>query len=71
MRIAQRLFLALVVAGPLSGNSDLRGIFIFDATKVAELDDMARQDPAIQSGRLVLQLHPWYAAAGLKVNDPK
>ena len=61
----------LIVAGPMGDNGELRGIFIFDAKSVEEVKAMAEEDPSIQSGRLILELHPWYAAAGLRVNGPK
>ena len=32
---------------------------------------VASADPAVKAGRLVVELHPWFAAAGLRVNDPK
>src|SRR5205807_3963595 len=60
----------LIVAGPMGDNGDLRGIFIFDAKSPDEVRDMVNQDPAIQAGRLIVELHPWYAAAGLRVNGP-
>ena len=28
-------------------------------------------DPTLKAGRLTLDLHPWFAAAGLRVNPPK
>jgi hypothetical protein len=46
-------------------------VFIFKVNSVEEARALAAPDPAIQSGRLVLELHPWYAAAGLKVDPPK
>ncbi|MDQ6706703.1 MAG: YciI family protein [Acidobacteriota bacterium] len=61
----------LIVAGPMGDDGDLRGIFIFKAKSPDEVHAMADEDPAIKSGRLVLEMHPWYAAAGLRVNDPK
>jgi uncharacterized protein len=61
----------LIVAGPMGDDGDLRGIFIFDAKSVDEVKAMAEEDPAIKAGRLVLELHPWYAAAGLRVSGPK
>lgn len=61
----------LLVAGPMGDRGELRGIFIFDAKTVDEVKAMAEEDPAIKAGRLVLELHPWYAAAGLKVSPPK
>src|SRR5205085_9874662 len=57
----------LIVAGPILDNGDLRGIFIFNAKSPDEVRDMVNQDPAIQAGRLVVELHPWFAAAGLRV----
>jgi len=32
---------------------------------------MVDEDPAVKAGRLVVELHPWFAAAGLRVNPPK
>jgi uncharacterized protein YciI len=61
----------LIVAGPMGDDGDLRGIFIFDAKSPDEVRALADRDPAIQQRRLILELHPWYAAAGLKVNPPK
>jgi uncharacterized protein YciI len=61
----------LIVAGPLTDNGDIRGIFIFQAKSPDEVRTMAGDDPAIKAGRLILELHPWFAAAGLRVNDPK
>ena len=61
----------LLVAGPIGDDGELRGIFIFDAGTPDEVRAMAEEDPAVQQGRLILELHPWYAAAGLKVNPPK
>jgi uncharacterized protein YciI len=61
----------LIVAGPFGDDTDLRGVFIFKVNSVEEARALAAPDPAIQSGRLVLELHPWYAAAGLKVDPPK
>ena len=57
----------LVVAGPFEDDGDLRGMFIFKVGSVEEARAMAAADPAIQSGRLVLELHPWFAAKGLEV----
>ena len=61
----------LAVAGPFSDDGDLRGIFIFQNTTVDEARAMCEQDPAVQAGRLRFELHPWFAAKGLKVDPPK
>jgi uncharacterized protein YciI len=60
----------LIVAGPFEDDTDLRGTFIFKCS-LAEAQTEASKDPAIQAGRLVLELHPWFAAKGLKVDPPK
>ena len=61
----------LVVAGPFGDNGDLRGVFIFQQTSMEEARAMVDQDPAVKADRLVVELHPWFAAAGLRVNPPK
>jgi uncharacterized protein YciI len=61
----------LVVAGPFSDDGDLRGMFVFTTASLEEARALCDQDPAIRAGRLKIELHPWYAAAGIKVNPPK
>ena len=61
----------LVVAGPLTDGGDLRGMLIFRNTTPEEAKALVASDPAVKSGRLVLELHPWLAGAGLRVNAPK
>ena len=60
----------LVVAGPFEDNGDLRGMFIFKCS-LEEAKREAEQDPAVQAGRLILELHPWFAAKGIKPDPPK
>lgn len=57
----------LIIAGPFMDNTDLRGMFIFKVS-MEEARAAAEQDPAVKAGRLVLELHPWYAAQGLKLD---
>ena len=61
----------LVVAGPFTDNGDIRGILIFQETSIEEAKAMVDQDPAIKAGRMIVELHPWFAAAGLRVDAPK
>jgi uncharacterized protein YciI len=61
----------MIVAGPLTDNGDLRGIFIFKAKSPDDVRAMTEEDPAVKAGRFVVELHPWFAAAGLRVNDPQ
>jgi len=55
----------LVLAGPFTDDGELRGIYVFDVATVAEAEALTKTDPAIQAGQLVMELHPWYATAGL------
>jgi len=55
----------LVLAGPFADDGELRGVYVFDVATVAEAEALTKTDPAIQAGQLVMELHPWYATAGL------
>lgn len=55
----------LVVAGPFMDDTDLRGVYIFDVETIEEAEALTKTDPAIQAGRLVMELHPWYGSAAL------
>ncbi len=60
----------LIVAGPFMDDGELRGIYIFDVSTIEEARELTETDPAIQAGRLEMELHPWYGSAGLKkVNE--
>ena len=60
----------LAVAGPFMDDGDIRGIYIFNVTSVDEARALTATDPAIQAGRLVMELHPWYCSAVLPVIGP-
>ena len=55
----------LVLAGPFLDGGDIRGIYIFDVRTVEEAKALTETDPAIQAGRLVMELHPWYGSAAM------
>jgi uncharacterized protein YciI len=55
----------LIVAGPFLDKGDVRGIFILDAATMEEAMQLTQTDPAVQSGRLVMEVHPWYGSAAL------
>lgn len=55
----------LVVAGPFMDDGDVRGIYIFNVATVEEAKALTETDPAIQAGRLEMELHPWYGSAAL------
>ena len=49
----------LLVAGPFMDDTDWRGIFILKCKDQKECEALMQTDPAIASGRLVAQIHPW------------
>ncbi len=55
----------LVAAGPLLDGGDLRGVLVFRADSVERLRAEVARDPAVRAGRLTLDLHPWFAPAGI------
>ena len=57
---------SLVLAGPFLDNGPLRGIYIFKVATIEEARALTATDPAIQSGHLEMELHPWYGSAALQ-----
>lgn len=56
----------LVLAGPFGSNDlEMQGIYIFNVTTVEEAQTLTASDPAIQAGRLIMELIPWYGSAAL------
>jgi uncharacterized protein YciI len=54
----------LKIAGPFGDNGNWRGIFIFDVKTEEEVKELLKNDPAIQSGRLAYEIHPWFTEPG-------
>lgn len=55
----------MIVAGPFLDDTDIRGIFIFNVATIEEAEALTLTDPAVKSGRLIMELHPWYGSAAL------
>ncbi len=57
----------LVVAGPFggTGTNRLRGIFVFKVASLEEAKSLADTDPAVQAGRLALEIYPWLVPEGM------
>lgn len=56
---------ALVMAGPIGSDDDLRGIFIIDAPDSALVSQMVQQDSAVITGRLRMEIYPWWTEKGV------
>jgi uncharacterized protein YciI len=61
----------LVLAGPFMDGGSLRGMFVFQVGSMEEAKALCDTDPAVQAGRLAVELHPWYSAKGIRTDPPK
>jgi len=52
------------ISGPFGDDGDIRGITIYNVPTLAIADSLANMDPMVKSGRLVIEIHPWWAAKG-------
>ena len=58
----------LSIAGPFGDDSELRGILIFNVPTEEQVEELMQGDPAVQVGRLVYEIHPWWGAKGSTLN---
>jgi uncharacterized protein len=52
------------LAGPLLDDSDILGICIYNVATKEEAELLAKEDPAVKAGRLIVEIHPFYSAKG-------
>jgi uncharacterized protein YciI len=52
------------ITGPMGDDGDIRGIVIYHTATAEEAKELAEEDPAVQAGRLIVEVHPWWAAKG-------
>lgn len=52
------------ISGPFGDDGDIRGITIYNVPTFAMADSLANADPMVKSGRLMIEIHPWWAAKG-------
>ena len=52
------------ISGPFGDDGDIRGITIYNVPTKKMADSLANMDPMVKSGRLVIEIHPWWAAKG-------
>jgi uncharacterized protein YciI len=55
----------LIAAGPFGDNGRLRGIFVFRVDSLEEAKNLTATDPAVQTGRLAMDIHPWMIPEGV------
>ncbi len=54
----------IAIVGPFDGDFEYRGIIIFNVKNYEEAEKLESLDPAVQAGRLVMEIYPWWAAKG-------
>jgi len=52
------------MAGPFGDNGDIRGILVMRVPTKEKAEELAAMDPAVKAGRLIMEIHPWWAAKG-------
>ena len=52
------------ISGPFGDDGDIRGITIYNVPTLKKADSLANADPMVKSGRLIIEMHPWWAAKG-------
>jgi uncharacterized protein YciI len=55
----------LIAAGPFGDDGRLRGIFVFRVGSLDEAKALTASDPAVQAGRLAMEIHPWMVPDGI------
>lgn len=55
------------ITGPMAAAGEIRGIVIYNTDTAEEARKLAVGDPAVQAGRLLVEVHPWWAAEGFNV----
>ena len=55
-----------IIAGSLNDAGEIRGVYIFRAASADEARAWANTDPAVASGHLLVEMHPWWAEDVMK-----
>lgn len=55
------------ICGPLLEDGDIRGICIYNVATKEEAEKLANDDPMVKSGRLKVEVHPFYSAKGVSL----
>ena len=55
------------ISGPFGDDGEIRGITIYSTPTLKMADSLANLDPMVKAGRLVIEMHPWWAAKGISL----
>ncbi len=56
----------MVLAGPFSDGGELRGLFVYNVESLEKAETLVQTDPAVKSGRLRVELHPWWGPKAIE-----
>lgn len=57
----------LNINGPTGDGGEIAGISVYSTATLEEAVKLAKADPAVKAGRLVVEAHPWWLAKGSSV----
>lgn len=52
------------ISGPFGDDQDVRGITIYNVPTLKMADSLAKMDPSVQAGSLMIEVRPWWAGKG-------
>ncbi|GAA3572692.1 YciI family protein [Snuella lapsa] len=52
------------ISGPFGDDGDIRGMTIYNVPTLKMADSLANADPMVKAKRLIIEIHPWWAAKG-------
>ncbi len=52
------------ISGPFGDDGDIRGITVYNTPTLEMADSLANSDPMVKAGRLIIEIHPWWAGKG-------
>jgi uncharacterized protein YciI len=52
----------IIMVGPFRDGGHLRGMCIYRVDSLEEVKALAEADPAVQAGRLAVEIHPWWVS---------
>ena len=55
------------ISGPFDDDGAIMGITVYNTPDMRTADSLANLDPMVKAGRLVIEMHPWWAAKGFSL----
>lgn len=58
----------ICIAGPFDSDGSISGMVIYSVYSKEEAIRLTQEDPAVKAGRLLVEIHPFWAAMGSKLH---